>query len=135
MARHTGGCHCGALRVEYETSKPLAPRECRCGFCRKHHARSVSDPDGSATITLGAETLRYRFGTGIGDFLICGQCGVYVGVVQEIEGRLHAVLNLTAFDDPHDELAGEAMNYDGETGESRTARRRARWTPARVIER
>lgn len=134
MTRHTGGCHCGALRVEYETSKPLAPRECQCSFCRKHHARSVSDPDGSATITLGRHGVRYRFGTALGDFLICGQCGVYLGAVQEIDGRLYTVLNLTAFDDPHEVLAGEPMNYDGETAESRTARRRARWTPAKVVE-
>ena len=134
MARHAGRCHCGALRVEFETDKPLAPRECQCSFCRKHHARSVSDPDGSAQLTLDGETIRYRFGTGSGDFLICGQCGVYVGVAQAIDGQLYAVLNLTAFDDPHDELAGEPMNYDGETAERRTARRRARWTPARIVE-
>jgi hypothetical protein len=135
VAPYTGRCHCGALSVEYETAKPLAPRECQCSFCRKHHARSVSDPDGAATITLDGETLRYRFGRGLGDFLICGRCGVYVGVVQGIDGALFAVLNLTAFDDPHDGLAGEPMDYEGETPEQRTARRRARWTPAQVIER
>jgi hypothetical protein len=135
MARHTGRCHCGALNVEFETSKPLAPRECQCSFCRKHNARSVSDPEGSATIALGGETIRYRFGRGLGDFLICRQCGVYIGVVQESEGQLYAVLNLTAFDDPHDDLAGEPMDYDGETAAQRTARRRARWTPARIVER
>jgi hypothetical protein len=134
MARHTGRCHCGALSVEFETDKLLAPRECQCSFCRKHHARSVSDPEGSAIITLGGETIRYRFSTGVGDFLICGRCGVYVGVVQAIAGQLYAVLNLAAFDDPHEDLPGEVMVYDGETAQSRTARRRARWTPARIVE-
>ena len=134
MARHTGHCHCGTLRVEFETSKPLAPRECQCSFCRKHHARSVSDPDGSAVLTLSSDTLRYQFGTGSGEFVICGECGVYVGAVQAIDGQLYAVLNLTAFDDPHDGLAGEAMSYDGESGVDRAARRRARWTPARIVE-
>lgn len=134
MARHTGRCHCGALSVEYETDKPLAPRECQCRFCRKHHARSVSDPEGAATITIGGRAVRYRFGAALGDFLICGQCGVYLGAVQEIGGQLYAVLNLTAFDDPHEDLTGEAMIYDAETAEQRTARRRARWTPARIVE-
>ncbi|HYD24840.1 MAG TPA: hypothetical protein VEB68_08575 [Croceibacterium sp.] len=135
MARHTGRCHCGALSVVYETDKPLAPRACQCRFCRKHHARSVSDPDGSATITLGPGAVRYRFGRGLGDFLVCGQCGVYLGAVQKIDGRLYTVLNLTAFEDPHEGLAGEPMDYDGETAEQRTARRRARWTPATMVER
>ena len=135
MARYLGRCHCGALSVEFETGKLLAPRECQCSFCRKHHARSVSDPAGSAVIALGPEAVRYRFGTQSGEFLLCGRCGVYLGAAQEIDGRLYAVLNLTAFDDPHEGLAGEPMNYDGETGESRTARRRTRWTPARIVER
>jgi hypothetical protein len=134
MTRHTGHCHCGALGVEFETGKPLAPRECQCSFCRKHHARSVSDPDGLAMLTLCSDVVRYRFGTGLGEFLICVRCGVYVGVVQDIGGELYAVLNLTAFDDPHEGVAGEPMNYDGETAEQRTTRRRARWTPARIIE-
>ena len=134
MPRHTGGCHCGELRVEYETERPLAPRECQCRFCRKHHARSVSDPDGSAVVTLGPATVRYRFGTASADFLLCGRCGVYVGAVQEIDGQLYAVLNLTAFDDPHEALAGEPFRYDGETAEQRAIRRRARWTPARIVE-
>jgi hypothetical protein len=30
----------------------------------------------SAVVILGPETLRYRFGTGITDFLICGRCSV-----------------------------------------------------------
>ena len=135
MARHLGGCHCGALRVEYETNAPLAPRACQCSFCRKHHARSVSDPDGSAVIALGREAIRYRFGTGSADFLICGRCGVYVGVVQDIDGQLYAVLNLTAFDDPHEHVPDEPMRYDGETPDDRAARRRARWTPAQIVER
>ena len=134
MARHTGGCHCGALKVEYETDKPLAPRECQCSFCRKHHARSVSDPDGSAVITLAPSAVRYRFGRGLGEFLICGRCGVYIGAVQPIDGGLYTVLNLTAFDHPHEGLAAEPMDYDAETAEARTARRRARWTPARIVE-
>ena len=95
----------------------------------------TSDPEGAATITLGRQAARYRFGAALGDFLICGQCGVYLGALQEIGGQLYAVLNLTAFDDPHEDLPGEAMIYDGETAETRTARRRARWTPARVVER
>jgi hypothetical protein len=130
MTLHRGSCHCGALAVEFETAKPLAPRECQCSFCRKHHARSVSDPDGSATITLGAEAVRYLFGTGSCDFLICGRCGNYAGAVQEIDGKLLAVLNLSIFDDPHPEIPGQPMTYEGETKDSRAGRRASKWTPA-----
>ena len=132
MARHAGGCHCGALKLEFETDAPLAPRACRCSFCRERGARWVSDPAGSATLTVGPEATRYRFGTGTADFLICGRCGSCIAAVQD--GSL-AVLNLNAFDDPHEDLRGEPMDFDGETADSRAARRRARWTPARIVER
>jgi hypothetical protein len=135
MTRHEGGCHCGALRVEFKTALPLAPRACQCTFCRKHEARSVSDPTGAAVVALDPAVIRYRFGTRSADFLICGQCGVYVGAVQEIDGRHYAVLNLTAFDDPRPELAAEPFRYDGEEPGQRAARRRARWTPARLVDR
>jgi hypothetical protein len=134
MALHTGGCHCGALRVEFESAAPLALRACQCSFCRKHQARSVSDPEGSAALTLGPEAVRYRFATGSCDFLLCGRCGVYVGAVQRIDGRFYAVLNLTAFDAPRPELPDTPMDYEGENAETRAARRRARWTPATITE-
>ena len=128
----TGRCHCGALSLEFESGAALAPRACQCGFCRRHGARTVSDPQGSAVLTLGPETIRYRFGTGTTDFLICGRCGVYVGAASEIGGALFATLNLNAFDDPRLDLPAAPVRYDGEDAGARAARRRARWTPARV---
>ena len=130
----SGSCHCGALKLEFVTERPLTPRACQCSFCRRHNARSVSDPDGRVVLTLGPEVRRYRFGTLSSDFLICGRCGTYVGAVASLGDGLYAVLNLNAFDDPRLDLAGEPMDYDGESAEQRTSRRRSRWTPARLIE-
>ena len=130
--RHSGSCHCGAIRIEFESGRPLAPRACQCGFCRRHGARTVSDPNGSAVLSLGSETIRYRFGTGTTDFLICGRCGVYVGALAELDGRLYATLNLNAFDDPRLELAAAPVSYEGESAEAKAERRRTRWTPARL---
>ena len=127
-----GGCHCGAIRFAFETEKPLAPRACQCSFCRKHGARTVSDPAGSAMLTLGTETSRYRFGEGVSDSLLCGRCGVYIGAVAEIDGRVYATLNLNAFDDPRWEVEPAPVSYDGEGRATRIARRLERWTPAVV---
>ena len=127
-----GRCHCGAIRFAFETEQPLAPRACQCSFCRKHNARTVSDPAGSATLTLGSETLRYRFGEGVSDTLLCGRCGVYVGAVCEIGGRLFVTLNLNAFDDPRWDLAPAPVSYDGEARDARIERRAERWTPASI---
>jgi hypothetical protein len=132
VASYSGQCHCGAIRFAFETEKLLAPRACQCSFCRKHGARTVTDPDGSAVLALGPKALRYRFGTGTTDFLICGRCGIYVGAIAELDGRLYATLNLNAFDDPRPDLAATPVSYDGEDAAAKADRRRARWTPARL---
>lgn len=131
---HKGQCHCGALRVEFETDKPLTPRACQCNFCRKHNVRTVSDPAGSALLSLGDDVIRYRFGTRTTDFLLCSLCGIYLGAFATIDGRLYATLNLNAFDDPHLDLQAAPISYEGEQAASRADRRRARWTPARIVE-
>jgi hypothetical protein len=128
---HEGRCHCGAIRFAFETDRPLAPRACQCGFCRRYGARNVTDPAGSAVLTLGPETLRYRFGTRTTDFLICGRCGVYVGAAAELGGRTYVTLNLNAFDDPRPDLAAAPVCYEGEGAAAKADRRRANWTPAR----
>jgi len=130
--RHEGGCHCGALRFTFDSDKPLAPRACQCGFCRRHGARTVTDPEGFATLDLGAATIRYCFGSGVTEFLICGRCGVYVGAMAPIDGRGFVTLNLNAFDDPRHDLVAEPVSYQGESAEARAARRRARWTSVRA---
>ena len=83
-----GRCHCGNLEVTYTTD--IAPadatvRSCTCSFCRKHGARAVSDPAGAITYTARDpdQLHRYRFETGATDFLICRNCGVYVGAYME----------------------------------------------------
>ena len=129
--RYTGFCHCGAIRIEFETGQPLAPRACVCTFCRKHGARSVSDPDGAAEIDCDVAPIAYRFASRAADYLICPRCGVYVGAVTgPPEARL-ATLNLNAFDDPRPDLIAEPVSYDGETAEGKAERRVARWTPVR----
>jgi len=131
--RHVGRCHCGAIRFVFETDKLLAPRACQCGFCRRHGGRTVSDPAGMAALSLSEQTIRYRFGTGTTDFLICGVCGVYVGAAAELDGRHYVTLNLNAFDDPRLDLAGAPVSYDGEDAAAKADRRRANWTPARMV--
>ena len=130
--RCAGQCHCGALRIAFETSKPFEPRQCPCRFCRRHNVRMVTDPDGEAVLTLAAEVRPYRFATGTNDYLLCGRCGVYVGALAEVDGRLLATLNLNAFDDPRLDLAPEPVSYDGEHAAQKARRRRLRWTPARL---
>jgi hypothetical protein len=129
---HCGGCHCGAVRIEFRSAKSLAPRACGCSFCRRIGGRWVSDVEGQAMIDWDhdREPTIYRFGTGTADFVICSRCGVVVAAVDESEDGRICVLNLNAFDDPHADIAAIAMDFEDESIEQRSARRRRVWTPA-----
>jgi hypothetical protein len=130
----TGGCHCGAITVEMTTAhapEELPVRECQCSFCRRHASRNTSDRDGKLRIVAEREHLvRYRFGLGTTDFFLCRRCGVYVAAVLD---DAFGTINIHALDEAA-RLTGPArpVDYDGESIETRLARRRVNWTPTTV---
>jgi hypothetical protein len=100
---HAGGCHCGAVRWNFETAQTLAaftPRACDCDYCTRHGAAWVSDPAGRLRIRAADGKLqRYRQGSGQAEFLVCRDCGVLVAVVaRTADGRLLGAANRNAFD-------------------------------------
>jgi hypothetical protein len=140
MTTLAGHCHCGAIRVELEPGGPVAElplRACQCGFCRRHGARTTSDPDSRLHIEAApGALLRYRFGRRAVDALLCDECGVYVASLLETDdSEILATLNVTGVELPgFADRPGEAVNYDHETDEERLARRKARWTPTVLVE-
>ncbi len=100
---------------------------------RLHGARTITDPNGRVTITVGAADalIRYRFGLKTADYLVCGRCGVYVAAVLAEEGSSYATVNLNTFESS-ERFTQPPMpvSYDGETETERRARRREKWTPA-----
>jgi hypothetical protein len=76
---------------------------------------------------------RYQFGLKSADFLLCTECGVYLGAYMEHGGRGYAVVNVNVFDDRTPfERAAQAMNYCEEGLENRIERRLLKWTPTDV---
>lgn len=132
---HRGRCHCGNLRVAFESAVPPAElfvRRCACSFCRRHGGVYVSDPAGGVRISVEdpAKLTRYRFGHKTADFLICGDCGVFVCVVMADDGARCAVVNVNTFEQTEGFVPKDAaFDYDAESETDRMARRRARWTP------
>ncbi len=136
MATINGRCHCGNLQATLTTEK--APqdmwlRACQCDFCRSHNMRSLSDCDGRMEMRIkdGSQVNRYHFGLGMVDFLICKSCGNYIGAVQEVDGQLYGIMNANLTENRGVQF-GEAEQkfYEEETGDQRSARRKAFWTPA-----
>jgi len=131
-----GRCHCGNLTVTYTTSiapADAAVRSCTCSFCRKHGARAVSDPAGAIAYTARDpdQLRRYRFETGATDFLICHNCGVYVGAYMEDGDAGFANVMVNVLDDREKYGQDPApTDYGGEDEAGKRQRRRDNWTPA-----
>ena len=81
------------------------------------------------------ELLRYRFGLETADFLVCTRCGIYVAAVMTEGARCWATVNVNILD-AVDRLTQPAtpVTYEGESAPERAARRKARWTPAVIVE-
>jgi len=128
-----GRCHCGdvAFTLDWPESAPeIVARECGCSFCRKHGGVWTSHRDASLLVTLAhpQAVSRYRFGTETAVFYVCGRCGAVPLVVSEIEGHVHAVVNVNTFEslDPS-QLRREPARFDAEDRAARLARRQKHW--------
>ncbi|NQD38450.1 aldehyde-activating protein [Permianibacter sp. IMCC34836] len=101
MQGHTGGCYCGNLHFTMQLANGASsyqPRACDCDFCCKHGAAWLSDPAGSLYITVEDSTQlrRFRQGSEQAEFLLCGQCGVLIGVCYQQAGQRFAAVNVRA---------------------------------------
>ena len=93
---------------------------------------TTSDPNGTIRITVRDESKlsRYRFGLKTADFLVCADCGVYIGALMEEDGRQWMTVNANAFKPPPpSDFPATPVNFDAEDVPARLARRKAKWTP------
>jgi hypothetical protein len=133
-----GGCHCGNIKVAFETARDprdLPLRACQCSFCSRHGGITTSDSAGHLRVEVSQRDMltRYRFALGITDFLICRTCGVYVAAVMETEDGTLGVLNVNVLDDREPfARQPEPMQYGAEAVEDRQTRRAKVWMPAEV---
>ena len=139
MSEYTGRCFCGAIGFTYETGVPPSEwsiRACQCRFCRAHDALSTSDPGGSLAFDAEApeHLQRFRFAMKTADFLLCRNCGVYVGAVIATPAGRWGIVNTHALDPVPDDIADvQPISYDNEDSSGRIARREERWTPVRAV--
>ena len=138
MTHHfKGGCHCGNLTYVFEASDELAVlglRACMCSFCRSHGARNTSDPKGAVQIAVrdAGRLRRYRFALKTADYLLCSDCGSYVGALLPAPGGGWMTVNVNCFRTPPPlDFPVVPHDFSAEDQQARIARRMARWTPVR----
>jgi hypothetical protein len=134
MIEYLARCHCGVLTARYRTAvvpEDWSVRACQCSFCRSHGALATSDPKGSLEFRSHEPALvrRYRFGGRTADFLVCGECGIYVGVQMTSDKGRFGVLNVLTLRPLLPLSVPKPMDYGAESPEARRLRRETRWTP------
>ncbi|HUQ08850.1 MAG TPA: hypothetical protein VM146_00950 [Steroidobacteraceae bacterium] len=128
-----GSCHCGNIRfaLEWRPEPAAIPaRACGCSFCVKHGGVWTSCPAGSLQVRVQRDDRveRYVFGTKTAEFHVCKDCGVVPVVTSTIEGRVHAVVSVNAFDGVEaSQLERSPASFDGESEGDRLARRQRNW--------
>ncbi len=138
MTEYRGGCHCGALKIVYRTEVDPADWPLRhdgCSFCRRHGVVATSDPAGEVEFEYedDAEIRRYRFAQRSAEFLICGECGVFVAALTETGAGPRAVINARVLDAVSLNFSAVIdARFDEETPMQRAARRSRNWTPVRT---
>ena len=132
---YAASCHCGVCQLTFTTASPpdeWPVRGCSCTFCRAHAARYTSDPNGAVTLALPARSLnRYRFASNGADFLLCRECGVFLGALTTFTDDTSAMaINLNALRDDLPLLRPTTTHeFQAEAVPERMARRKRNWTP------
>ncbi len=75
--KHTGGCHCGAVRFEVEASAEPEVLFCTCSMCSTTGFLHLIADSETFRITAGEDNLsEYRFNTKVARHLFCKTCGI-----------------------------------------------------------
>ena len=74
---HSGGCHCGRVRIEALAPADLELLECNCSMCNRSSYLHLIVTAEEFRLVSGADDLvEYTFGTGIAKHRFCKHCGV-----------------------------------------------------------
>ncbi len=74
---HQGGCHCGAVRFEFDAPASLTVHACNCSICAMTGFQHIIVPGSHFRLLQGEDALStYTFNTGVAKHLFCSVCGV-----------------------------------------------------------
>ncbi|HTQ00682.1 MAG TPA: hypothetical protein VMN56_15275 [Casimicrobiaceae bacterium] len=133
MTAISGSCHCGNIAFDLDwqgDARNIPARACGCTFCTKHGGVWTSHPGSRLRVRVRERALvtPYQHGTRTATFHVCARCGVTPLVTCEIDGRLHAVVNVNAFENVDSaSLRRAPASFEGEDVDSRLARRKRNW--------
>jgi hypothetical protein len=114
-AKYHGGCHCGQVRYEVETTlEPVI--SCNCSICQKRGALLTFVPPARFTLLSGEDGLTdYQFNKKVVHHLFCSHCGVgSFARGTAPDGSEMIAVNVRCLDDV-DTGALSPMSFDGKS--------------------
>ena len=100
--KHTGSCHCGAVRFVVHADLSRGASKCNCSICLKLGAIGGIVKPADFTLASGEEALStYEWGHKISKRYFCARCGVYCfarGHLEELGGD-YVSFNANCLDD------------------------------------
>ncbi len=101
-AKHTGTCHCGAVKVEVTLEPSPRIGRCNCTICRRTaQTGTIVKPAAFALLAGEANLGSYAWGGKTSERFFCKTCGIHVfgrGHMEQLGGDYVSV-NLNCFDD------------------------------------
>jgi hypothetical protein len=129
-----GACHCGRLRLRFDTAlEPggIHPRACDCSFCTKHGAAYISDPHGRLHLEVAEATALHHYtqGAELAKFVLCQHCGVLMGVVFEHGEQVLGAVNASCLAERASLGAAQTASPQTLSAAEKQQRWAALWTP------
>jgi len=129
VAKHTGGCHCGAVRFEVTLDLAAGGSMCNCTVCVKISAvGAIVKPDAFTLLSRDDSLSSYEWGGKVERRRFCKHCGVHCfarGYLEVLGGDFVAV-NLNCLDD-FDRSAMTIGHWDGRHNNWEAGQRPTPW--------
>lgn len=75
--KHSGGCHCGRVRFEVESTPDIEADQCNCSICRMAGYLHLIVPMKQFKLLQGEADLEtYEFGSKVAKHYFCRHCGI-----------------------------------------------------------
>ena len=105
LTRHTGSCHCGAVRFEVDLDLDQPTYRCNCSICRRTRFWvAVASPERFRVTSGDAALTEYRFNTRQNRHFFCRHCGVRpFGIGNDTPVGTMIGVNVGCLDDLDDE--------------------------------
>jgi hypothetical protein len=127
--KHTGGCHCGAVRFDVEIDLAAGGSMCNCSVCTKIAQVGAIVKPSAFTLVSGEDSLStYEWGGKVSQRKFCKHCGVHCFAFGHLDvlGGDFVSINLNSLDD-FDRGAVAIEYWDGRNNNWMAGKRATPW--------